>query len=368
MKLIPFQAVMPKMALITSAQSFFGTVKHQYPEYVKSGFFSKDAQESIYLYQIDSPVGSYTGIVACTDIEDFLQGRVLKHEHTLAAKEQQMLHVFLQNKAMVKPILLGYHGDQKLTKWMADYMSSTKPLQVVHFEETNEYHKIWGVSEGSAVALIKDTFKVQVGHCFIADGHHRSSTAVALFQNEEHPLGEEASKGILTIYIPFDQLSIYDYNRCLEVLRDISAVELIVRLSRYCKIKPLAKVRKPKRKHEFTMIVAGQCYLLKWKKAVIKRATGMVVLDADLLNQYLIQGICNIQNVREDHRITYVDGVSGVPGMLSEVSKSKYRVGVFLYPVSADELQTIAVNGDTLPPKSTWFEPRIKNGMLVKEL
>jgi len=366
MNLIPFQAILPKMALITSSEAFFGTVKHQYPEYVKSGFFQKDAQESIYIYHIKTPLGSYTGIVTCTSVDDFLNGKVLKHEHTLAAKEQQMMHVFLQNRAMVKPILLGYKGVPKLQQWMEAYMKKYKPMQVVDFDETNECHKVWGVAEGSAVEYLRGVFAKNIKQSYIADGHHRCSTAIALSQTKEHPLVREGMLGILTVYISFEQLRIYDYNRCLEVLREVSAVEIMVRLSQYCTIKPLSKIQKPKKKHTFTVIVDGQCYKLKWKSKYLKsKAT---LLDADLLNQYLINGICNIKDVREDHRITYVDGVSGVPGMLAEVSKSKYRLGVFLYPVAADELQAVADRGETMPPKSTWFEPRIKNGMLVKEI
>jgi len=369
MNLIPFQAVYPDLSLISSPESFFGTVKSQYPEYVKSGFFQKAAQEGIYIYKIVTRLGSYTGVIACTHISDFIKGRVLKHENTLAAKEQQMMNIVLQNRAMVKPILLAYEDNDNLSKLIQKVMKKDKPFFEVEFKETDESHTLWSVVDGNMIQAIKKIFKEDIKKTYIADGHHRSATAVSLYNTNHHVYDRESVKGVLCVYFPFEDLKIYDYNRVIEIFQDLDPIDFTVKLSKFCKITPMVKAKKPKRKHEMTLMLNKKWYKLKWKPSYIKqKANKALILDADLLNKYLLNEICGITNVREDRRIKYVDGVSGVVGLASEVNKNDYRIGICLYPISQEELRMVAEKGDTLPPKSTWFEPRVKNGMVVKEL
>lgn len=190
-----------------------------------------------------------------------------------------------------------------------------------------------------------------------------------MFDNTQHLYDRESMKAVLTVYFPFNQLKIYDYNRVIEVFQDMTPVEFIVSLSKYCNIKPLRSASKPKMKHEMTLYIQKQWYKLKWKKKILQNySKADVILDADLLNRYVLFKICDILNVREDKRISYVDGISGTAAVSAEVNQNEYRVGFCLFPVSAKELKSTADSKKTLPPKSTWFEPRIKNGMIVKEL
>lgn len=363
-----FCGVYPNLTLITSPELFFGTVKHQYPEYVESGFFHKTEQESIYVYQIKTELGTFTGLITCTDINDFTKHKVLKHENTLAAKEQHMMTIVLQNKAMVKPILLAYDRVSEIDTLMEEVKKNQKPFFNLTFDEWGEQHTIWAVTDAKKISSFERLFEKKVDVSYIADGHHRTSTSVSLYSTNHHSYNKESMAQVLSIYFSFDQLKIYDYNRVVEILNTIDPVEFMVKISKYCKLKKLSKPRKPSSKFEMTLFIAKKWYRLKWKKKVLRAYDDQkIVLDADLLNRIILNDICRIENIRKDKRIKYVDGVSGTLGIEKEVSKNEDRIGICLYPVTKEELKYVAEHEGTLPPKSTWFEPRIKNGMIVKE-
>lgn len=369
MQLIPFQAVYPDVKLIASPEAFFSTVKNQFRDYVKSGFFQTSSDKSLYVYQIISPRGSYTGLITCTNIDDFITEKVLKHENTLAAKEQQMVHVVLQNKALVKPILLAYPSVIEIDTIIAETTKSEKPFFVVNFKETLEKHTIWAINDSKKIADLTFHFKHKVKNSYIADGHHRVATMISLYNTKNHIYEKQSLKNVLTVYIPFQDLQVYDYNRVLDIFNDISAIDFIVSLSKFCTIKKLDTRRKAKKKHEMTFLIADQWYSVKWKKKILNKYKKQnTLLDVALLNKYVLKGICNMTNIREDDRIKYINGVSGLSSIEKEVSKSDTKLGICLYPITKSELITIADNKKTLPPKSTWFEPRIKNGMIVNNL
>ncbi len=369
MKLIPFKAVYPNLDLIASSESFFGTVKHQFVEYKKSGFFKKSESESIFIYRLETKFSVHQGIIACTDIADVLAGKVLKHENTLAPKEQQMMNLMLQNHAMVKPVLLAHDGVKELDELLNDVIDNQEVFFQVEFEETGEKHSVWEVKDGPKLRKITKLFRKKVKHCYVADGHHRVKTALILHQTDnKNEMMDTRIKSVLSLYFSWDNLSIYDYNRCAEIFQSISPLQFMAELSQICNIKRLKAVRKPKRKHEMTMLIYGEWYSLSWKKKVLKRhADHPVLFDTFLLNEYILKKIVGLEDVRDDFRVKYVDGVSGLSGLSEMVTKSENRVGFCLYPITADNLKVIADLGLTLPPKSTWFEPRVKNGLLVKE-
>ena len=367
---MPFQAVYPDMSLVSSADSFFSTVKSQYPEYSQSGFFKKSAQDGIYICSIRSEIGSHLGLIVANHIKDFIEGKVLKHENTIAAKEQQMMHLVLQNRAMVKPILLAYTGVSEIDELLASITETESPFLTIPFAKDGEIHRLWAVNDGIVVERLRKLFEQKVKKSYIADGHHRSATSISLYHTNHHVYDRESVKGVLCIYFPFKELKIYDYNRVVEAFHDVSPVRFAVLLSQYCKIEPLKHASKPTKKHTMTMLLDKRWYVVKWKKKILKQANRKkeVMLDADLFNEYVLAKLLDITNVREDPRLKYVDGVSGVEGVVGETAKNKYRVGFCLFPVSIEELKQAADNGQVLPPKSTWFEPRVKNGMIVKEL
>lgn len=368
MNIYPFQAIFPKEDLITSADSFFGSMKYQFTEYYKSGFFDKSPQEALYLYQINHNGTKNLGLIATTDIKDFSSNKVLKHEKTLAAKEQNMMQLMLQRNALIKPVLLAY----KSNKLVGDYLKKTvrrkKPILSIAFENEDTEHKIWKVSDAETVETIKKLFKQKIPKAYIADGHHRSSTSEILYESKNIENAKAKFGKLLTIYFPINELEIWDYNRVVEVFNNVEMPVFLTKLSKYCKIKTLKKKRKPKSKYEMTMYMRNYWFSLKWKKKVLNQyAKQKVLLDSELFNTKIMGDILGVADVRETKKVKYFSGKEGIGSLEEEVNKHKDKVAFFIYPVLADELIQIADQKKTLPPKSTWFEPRIKNGIISKE-
>ncbi len=367
MRITGFQALYPKMELVTSPSSFFSTMKIQYPQYFKSGFFKRSSREAIYVYQIKSKHGKHVGIIAGTDIQDIDENKVLKHENTLASKEQSMMHLMLERQAMIKPVLLAYENISAIDRFTDKVISKRKVNFKVKFEEENQVHSLWQIFDPEEIEWIKKIFRKDVKISYIADGHHRCTTTSILYSTQKVDQ-TKAGNSLLSVYFPFDQLVIYDYNRVVEMFSYVPPFEFIVALSKYANVKKLKKARKPQEKHEITMFAQGHWYAFKWKKKVLKKGKNeQVLLDASLFNEYVLKSILGVEDVRTDDRIKYVEGTLGLNAVKDRTLKRPENVGFCLYPVSKAELKRTADANKNLPPKSTWFEPRIKNGLIVQE-
>jgi len=368
MNLVPFEAIFPNLGLIASPDSFFGSVKQEFQEYKSSGFFKQDSDKAIFVYQLQTRGRSHYGIVTCTDVEDLRKGIVLKHENTIAAKEQKMMNLILHNKAMVKPILLAYDKVDGIDKFIVKEISEEDPFLNIAFEEIDEVHKVWKISSQKKVEELEELFKNEVPVSYIADGHHRVKSCQLLNEtSNENEVVDTQLKSILSVYFSWEQLKIYEYNRVIDAFQNHSPIEFMASISKYCKIKRLKTAKKPSKKHEMTMNLYGEWYKLKWRKSILENHKNETVLfDTFLLNKYILGDILGIVNVRDDHRMNYIDGVVGTYGLEEMVAQNENRVGFCMYPIKAENVKLIADQNKTLPPKSTWFEPRVKNGILVK--
>jgi len=367
MNITPFKASYPRVELITSPSSFFSNIKFHYNEYRDNGIFKELGEDGYYVYRIKNGKTSQTGLLTMTDVKELKRHKILKHEKTLAAKEQQMMHLLLQRKALVKPVLLGYKPIKAVSNIIAK-ATSGKALLDITFESENESHEIWVINDPKEVELITKSFG-KLNKAYIGDGHHRSTTMRLLSNSKE--LGKEAKrfKNLYTAYFPFDELKIWDYNRVVNIAEIMSLPEFIVELSRYFDIKPLPAASKPKKKHQVTFFIDAKWYEMTWKKKyVVKKSKNKVVLDSALINKYLFEQILGIKDVRDDTRIKYYGGTLPLSRIEASSQKKEKGIGICIYPVSVKELTTIADQKQTLPPKSTWFLPRLKSGIVAKNL
>lgn len=368
MRILPFQAMYPDMDLIASAESFFDTVKNQFNEYEDSGFFKKTAEEAIYIYQIKTSKRIHTGIICCVDIEDFINGKILKHENTLASKEQSMMHLMLQRKANVKPVLLTYDVNKEIHKWMLEHSIKSNKFYSVRFKELKELHTFWKISDGNKIQKIKKIFDKKLNQVYIADGHHRCTTSALLHSRKKGKVKKFDFSKLLCAFFSRDELEIHDYNRIVELEPDQSYLLIMAEMTKYFHVSVMRKGAKPNTKHEIVMYMDNHWFSLRWKEAILHAAKDeMVILDADLLNKYILNGILGIKDVRSDSRVKYVSGTLGVKGIVQKAAKLEQFISFIIYPVAFEELKEVADNYKTLPPKSTWFEPRIKNGMLIQK-
>lgn len=366
MHIHPFRAIYPNLDLIAAPDTFFETVKFEFHQYFKSGFFREDDTEAMFVYQIKTPRRAYYAIIACAEIQDYEEGKLLRHEKTMVAKEQQMMHLLLQRKAMIKPIVVAYKPEQEIGALVSEVLRST-PFLDVRFEEEQQSHLLFRVTDREIQRALRTAFSKGVDKAYIADGHHRCETIAKLYRTVKAEVQPLDFSKLLCAFFSFDHLVIHDYNRIVEILHEISPAVLIARLSRLCTIKVVHKPQKPRYKHEMTMYLEGQWYRLRWRKHVMRRyAHHDVLLDGHILNVEVLQEILGIEDVSEDQRLGYVEGIAGIDGIIEKTQRSAFRIAFCIYPVSMEELVSIADAGQTLPPKSTWFEPRIKTGLVSK--
>lgn len=363
MNIVPFKALIPKLELIASNDSFFGTVKKEYPSYYKNGFFQETDLHAIYIYEVKTDIQTHRGFIADNGLDDIDEGKILMHEKTLAAKEQKMMNILLQNEAMVKPILLAYNKVDPLEVLFDEYIKDHKPYMEVDFKEAHEQHTLWRITEQEIIRNIQQLCGKFIPQVYIADGHHRTSTVLSMSKNKKF---EERVTSILSVYFSFDDLAIYDFNRVIDISEIIDPTKFVAKLSKYVDIKPIKNRLEPRKKFEMTMFLDHNWYRLRWRKKYRKKyGRNDLVFDTQLLNELVLNKILKIKDVRDNPRITYVGGKDGISPLVEEALKAPHRVAFNMYPIKKTDLILAADRGVKLPPKSTWFEPRIKNGLLV---
>lgn len=368
MHIKPFQAVYPNLDYITSPDSFFHAIRDEYLEYHSSGFFHKTAQEALFIYRIKGAVRHYTGLVACADIRDYRNGCIKQHEHTLPAKEQQQMQLMLRRGAAVKPVLLAYPQVEAISRWIEGYIIRREPFFQAESEEFGEQHCLWEVRDGQDIRILQDLFQQHVPCSYIADGHHRTSTTSLLYEKTLEGKREGDFHLLLCALFPSSDIDILDFNRVAYGLNGHSPSAFMAHIAQYFEIGFLEEPRKPERKHELTMLFNREWYCLEWKPRVLAEyQEEKVVLDATLLNDKVLGPVLGVEDVRTDQRILYVEGPRGVEGIQQAVSKGEEAVAFCLYPVQLEELMKVADAGRVMPPKSTWIEPRMKNGLIVQE-
>lgn len=369
MQIKPFQATYPNFDFIASPDSFCEDAKNSFREFQANGFFEKAPKAAFYIYQIETDLRKHTGLIALNDVEDFFAGKIKKHEKTLSEREQQQMQLFLRWNAILKPVLLTYPPAPNINLWLEHFTQAHKPLYSTRFVKDRQTHRVWTVADASDIRQLQALFTNHVQDTYIADGHHRTSTVALLHERLKDKNQEFDFDSLFCAFFPADQLDILDYNRVVEGLKDISPTQFIVKMSKIFDLDVLSQPRKPFEKHELVMYAQKEWYSLRWKPAVLKsHAKDRAVLDAMLLNEFVLDQIFGITDVRTDTRITYVEGAKGLEGVRKATNESDNRIGFLLYPVSFDDMMHMADAGESLPPKSTYFEPRLKSGMLVKML
>lgn len=365
MKLLPFQAHYPNVDLIASSDSFFGTVREDFNEYYNNGFFYSTDEKAIYILEIRTGTKVHTGVIACLDIADYTEGKIVKHEQTLASSEQSMLRLLLQRGAMVKPVLLCHPAYDAIETEIEKLKKDHSPfLQITIAAGPHQYllYQLKGKDQENLVNL----YEHLVEKLYIADGHHRCSTAEKLVKLQGNSKGKDYAL-ILSAIFPFDQLDILDYNRTVSLPYHFKPGRFMAEMSAYFDIKLLHRAAKPRKKHELTMYLQEDWYQLKWKKRILKKYKDEpAILDAYLLDKEILEKVLGIEDVRTDQRVEYVSGNLGAEKVEEKARIDDHHVGFCIYPVQFSELVTVSDAHGTLPPKSTWFEPRMINGLIVK--
>lgn len=368
MHIHPFQAVYPKLEYITSTDSFFESVREDYLEFLSGDLFSKAEREALFVYQIRMEKRAFTGIIACVDIRDYLNGHIRKHEHTLPEKEQKQVQLLLRRGATVKPVLLAHPEAPGLTNWTWRFIENRTPFLRIAFQADRQEHLLWEVDRPEDIEKVQALFDQEVVNTYIADGHHRTTSTALLYERTNDEALRRRYAYLLCALFPIDELRIHDFNRVVEVPGDLSLTRFMAGIAQLFDIEILSEPVRPRRKHEILLFIDHEWYRLHWKEAVLQQYRHEeILLDTYLLNQLVLQDLLRIEDVRTDPRVEYVEGSQGIEGVGQKAGCKERCVGFCLYPVQADELMALADRKRMLPPKSTWFEPRMKNGLIVYE-
>lgn len=367
MKIKPLRACYPDFIKVESSDIFCDEAKNQYQQYVADGLYKKVPQAAFFVYQIQSITGEHTGVVALNEVEDFFDGKVKKHEATLSEREKQQMDLFLRWGAILKPVLLTYPSVPSISAWLNGYVQKSKPLFVAKFKQGRVLHRVWAVTDEQAIAELQDLFTQNVKSTYIADGHHRTTTMAMLHElRDEYPSFD--FDHLFCAFFATDQLDILDYNRAAEIPNNMTATQFMAHISKVFDIEMLASERRPMDKHEIVMCLRKEWYSLHWRPEIVQGMDEQnALLDATLLNELVLGNILGIHDVRSDTRVTYIDGSKGLKGLL-KAATARNRVGFALYPVYFADMMFLADAGEILPPKSTYFEPRLKSGLLVQLL
>ncbi|MBN8685066.1 MAG: DUF1015 domain-containing protein [Chitinophagales bacterium] len=369
MNIKPFRALLAQFTQIESADAFCGNAKYAFQEYLAAALYERHSADALYIYQIESHRQKHTGLVALNEVEAFFAGKVLKHEKTLSEKEQQQIQLFLEWQSVLKPMLLTHRPVESLHQRLISYTQHHKPVRTARFHKEHQTHRIWAITEPEEIAAIQALFNNNVDQTYIADGHHRTST-MALLHERRHEYPQFDFNHLFCAFFPTDQLDILDYNRVVEAFGALSTSRFWAQLSKIADLEVLDTPRRPTQKHEIVIYLRKEWFALRWKPETVAREQAQrgVVLDANLLNELVLRDILGIQDARTDSRIAYVDGSKGLDGLRKSVKRSKTRIGFMLFPVLFDDMMFMADRGQSLPPKSTYFEPRLKSGALVQDL
>ncbi len=362
MLLHPFKAFLPVANLVPDPEAFFAECKNTFPSFFEKGFFQSLNQEALFFYEIARPGRTFRGIIATVDISEYAKGRIKKHEQTIHAKEVLQKTIFMEQRAMIKPVLCTYPVSRPVQAWMDAFPGRQSPIQEFYFPSKQTTHRIYSISDKKLIGEIQSLFNENVPEVFIADGHHRCSAAAAL--HEELP--EKPFSRLLCAFFDAADLEIHNFNRVITHMNSFPGERFLQEVGAYCTVSPCQEGQEPAEKHEFLLLLTTGKYILRWKPELLEGLPeNNVLLDVELLNTYLLGKILNITNIRNDPAVLYIEGPGGVAALKKSMEKHGGQAAFCLYPILTDDFFSLVGSGAVMPPKSTWFEPRIKTGLIA---
>jgi uncharacterized protein (DUF1015 family) len=345
-------------------------IKSRYVEFRQNGYFLQDTKPVYYIYRQETPDHCYTGIIACSSVNDYEQGVIKIHEQTLTDREEKLKEYLEVCDYNSEPILFCYPDHALLNQLVAEITTLNPEYDFTTRGEMR--HRLWLVSEPEKVKNITNYFG-EIPAIYIADGHHRSASSAGLARDRRmhNPqfMGKEPWNFFMGIYFPESELRIVDYNRLVKDLQGLDLETLLSRLGVYFEITPMSNsVYTPDAKFTFSLYADGQWFKLKIKPEFTQSENPAQRLDAALLTQFILSPILGIHDLKNDKRIGFLEGTRGPIALKEAVDSGKFAAAFGLYPVQMQELKNIADAGEIMPPKTTWVEPKLRNGLVVYPL
>lgn len=333
---------------------------------IEDGVLAKDEKPMFYIYAQTMNGRQQVGLVASSSVEDYFNNVIKKHEFTRPEKEEDRIRHMETLQAHVGPIFLTYPSNLKVDAIVNEVVRTELPVYDFTADD-GVTHKVWTVSDSAKIESITAVFETEIPFTYIADGHHRTASAAKVGRkmrdhNANHT-GHEEYNYFLSVLFPDEQLAIMDYNRLVKDLNGFTPEALLQKLQESFSItKCTLDTAKPKLLHDFAMYLNGQWYNLKANAAIVKQDT-IGVLDVTILQENVLAPLLGVEDPRTNKRIDFVGGIRGLEELQKRVDAGDSAVAFALFPVSLRQLMDIADSGQVMPPKSTWFEPKLRDGL-----
>ncbi|MDR3137542.1 MAG: DUF1015 family protein [Tannerellaceae bacterium] len=349
------------------APAVYARASANFGRFREEGWLVADAEEHYYIYAQTMHGHSQYGLVLCASIDDYLHERIKKHELTRSDKEEDRMKHVRVTRANVEPVFFAYPDNAELDALVHRYSCGTPEYAFVSADGIG--HTFWVIANADDIAQITELFAT-IPALYIADGHHRSAAAalagIERRKQDASHRGTEEYNYFMAVCFPAGQLTIIDYNRLVKDLNGLSDAQFLDRLSVSFRIDPKGKPPyKPQSLHNFGLYLSGQWYSLTALAGTYDDGDPMGILDVTISSQLILDDILGIKDLRTDKRIDFVGGIRGLGELQRRVDSGEMRVALALYPVTMSQLMAIADSGHIMPPKTTWFEPKLRSGLVI---
>ena len=351
-------------------QKVYDRAVENFQKFQREGWLVKDEKEQYYLYAQTMDGRTQYGLVVGASVDDYLTGKIKKHELTRKEKEVDRMHHIEINNANIEPVFLSFPTNEVLEQVIADTAQTAPEYDFV--SEDGIGHTLWCIADDKVVNTITDAFG-KIPYLYIADGHHRTAAAAhvgeAKAKADANHTGAEEYNYLLAVCFPESHLKVMDYNRVVKDLNGLSDEEFLQKVALHFEMEEKGEeIYKPAKLHNFALYLSGKWYSLTAKEGTYDDTDPIGVLDVKISSDYILRDILNIQDLRTDKRIDFVGGIRGLGELKNRVDSGEMRMALALYPVTMRQIIDIADSGNIMPPKATWFEPKLRSGLIIHQL
>ena len=351
-------------------QKVYDKAVENFQKFQREGWLVQDEKEQYYLYAQTMDGRTQYGLVVGASVDDYLTGKIKKHELTRKEKEVDRMHHIEINNANIEPVFLSFPTNEVLERVIAQTAKTQPEYDFV--SEDGIGHTLWCISDDAVINEITKAF-AKIPYLYIADGHHRTAAAAHVGEEkakaDPNHTGKEEYNYLLAVCFPESHLKVMDYNRVVKDLNGLTDEEFLQKLGEKFVVEDKGtEIYRPAALHNFSLYLGGKWYSLTAKEGTYDDNDPIGVLDVKISSDYILRDILNIVDLRTDKRIDFVGGIRGLGELKDRVDSGEMKMALALYPVTMRQIIDIADSGNIMPPKATWFEPKLRSGLIIHKL
>lgn len=351
-------------------QKVYDKAVENFQKFQREGWLVQDEKEQYYLYAQTMDGRTQYGLVVGASVDDYLTGKIKKHELTRKEKEVDRMHHIEINNANIEPVFLSFPTNEVLERVIAQTAKTEPEYDFV--SEDGIGHTLWCISDEAVINEITEAF-AKIPYLYIADGHHRTAAAAHVGEEkakaDPNHTGKEEYNYLLAVCFPESHLKVMDYNRVVKDLNGLTDEEFLKKVGEKFVVEDKdTEIYRPAALHNFSLYLGGKWYSLTAKEGTYDDNDPIGVLDVKISSDYILRDILNIVDLRTDKRIDFVGGIRGLGELKDRVDSGEMKMALALYPVTMRQIIDIADSGNIMPPKATWFEPKLRSGLIIHKL